>query len=82
MNRNRVVKHHGNGKAAPDQFSVGGWLRRFKAAGGAWVAVGDRLHLLRPVGDQRTAPLLDELCAQPDAVPALRNAICSGEVLA
>jgi hypothetical protein len=73
------VIERGHGKAAVNTFNLPGWLARFQAAGGAWVAIGDRLHLLRPVGDDSTAPLVEELCTLPGAVPALRRALC-GEI--
>lgn len=81
MTEDRVPMHREHGKAAPHTFNLPGWLARFQAAGGAWVAIGDRLHLLRPVGDTRTAPVVDELRAQPGAIGALRGALCQIEVL-
>lgn len=76
MTEDRVSMHGRHGNTAIGHFTPGGWLRRFQAAGGGWVAIGDRLHLFRPVGDTSTAPMVAELRSHPDALAALRSAIC------
>lgn len=76
MTENRVSMHGQRGNSDVGSFAPGGWLKRFQEAGGAWVAIGQRLHLFRPVGDRSTALIVAELRTQPDALTALRNAVC------